>query len=231
MSAHHASGTLFTDNAGLAYGPRDACGVGFIARQSGERTHEVVTIALEASARLARRGASSADSSAALAAISAGMSNGVAYLFDEADTFASRLNHEMVLSADLDHDDTELLSRLLQLHQQRTNSARARWLLDGWDQQLPRWRKVKPRGSAKSAAGGRSAWIGCWRSRWRGRARAAAVRGWTMVNEQPDREFARIFADGIGVPSGVVEQHQSRTFALCLHPRAFASIRGEAVCC
>ena len=161
----------------------------------------------------------------------AGMSNGVAYVFDEADTVASRLNHEMVLLADLDPHDTELLSRLRQLHQQRTNSARARWLLDGWEQQLPRCRKVKPRGSAKSAAGGRSAWIGCWRCRWRGRARAAAVRGWTMVNEQPDREFARIFADGIGVPSGVVEQHQSRTFALCLHPRAFASIRGEAVCC
>ena len=64
MSAHNASGTLFTDDAGSAYGPRDACGVGFIARQSGERTHEVVTLALEASARLAHRGASSTDSSA-----------------------------------------------------------------------------------------------------------------------------------------------------------------------
>ena len=56
------------------------------------------------------------------------MSNGVAYVFDEADTFASRLNHEMVLLADLDHDDAALLSRLLQLHQQRTHSARARFL-------------------------------------------------------------------------------------------------------
>ena len=88
----------------------------------------------------------------------AGMSNGVAYVFDEADTFAGRLNHEMVLLADLDHDDTALLSRLLQLHQQRTNSARARWLLDGWDQQLPRWRKVKPRGSAEHVSRIRAGW-------------------------------------------------------------------------
>ena len=88
----------------------------------------------------------------------AGMSNGVAYVFDEADTFASRLNHEMVLLADLDQDDTRLLSRLLQLHQQRTGSARARWLLDGWDQQLPRWRKVKPRGSAEHVSRIRHAW-------------------------------------------------------------------------
>ena len=64
----------------------------------------------------------------------------------------------MVLLADLDHDDTELLSRLLQLHQQRTNSARARWLLDGWDQQLPRWRKVKPRGSAEHVSRIRAGW-------------------------------------------------------------------------
>ena len=30
----------------------------------------------------------------------AGMSNGVAYVFDESETFAGRLNHEMVLLAD-----------------------------------------------------------------------------------------------------------------------------------
>jgi glutamate synthase domain-containing protein 2/glutamate synthase domain-containing protein 3 len=88
----------------------------------------------------------------------AGMSNGVAYVFDEADTFASRLNHEMVLLADLDHDDSALLAQLLQLHHLRTASARARWLLDGWDQQLPRWRKVKPRGSAAHVTRIRDVW-------------------------------------------------------------------------
>ena len=37
------------------------------------------------------------------------------YVLDEADTMASR-HHEMVLLADLDHEDKELLSRLRQLH-------------------------------------------------------------------------------------------------------------------
>ena len=61
---HRVSGSLFDDSVGSPYAPRDACGVGFIARQSGERTHEVVSLAVEAAARLAHRGASAADSSA-----------------------------------------------------------------------------------------------------------------------------------------------------------------------
>ncbi|MFZ5624643.1 MAG: glutamate synthase large subunit [Gemmatimonadota bacterium] len=42
---------------------QDACGVGFIARQSGQRAHEVVTLALEALARVEHRGAASTDKS------------------------------------------------------------------------------------------------------------------------------------------------------------------------
>ncbi len=57
-------GTLDDTTTGAPYAPRDACGVGFIARQSGERTHEVVQLALAATARLAHRGASATDSSA-----------------------------------------------------------------------------------------------------------------------------------------------------------------------
>jgi glutamate synthase (NADPH/NADH) large chain/glutamate synthase (ferredoxin) len=89
----------------------------------------------------------------------AGMSNGVAYVFDESDTFASRLNHEMVLLAELDADDTLLLTQLLSVHQQRTGSARARWLLDDWEHQHARWRKVKPRGAVEHVARIRDQWI------------------------------------------------------------------------
>lgn len=64
MSQHDARGSFFDDEVGSPYAPRDACGVGFIARQSGERTHEVVSLALEAAARLAHRGASATDHSA-----------------------------------------------------------------------------------------------------------------------------------------------------------------------
>ena len=64
MPKHLARGSYFDDEVGSPYAPRDACGVGFIARQSGERTHEVVSLALEAAARLAHRGASATDHSA-----------------------------------------------------------------------------------------------------------------------------------------------------------------------
>ena len=63
-SAHAPRGAFDDQHTGSPYAPRDACGVGFIARQSGERTHEVVQLALAASARLAHRGASATDSSA-----------------------------------------------------------------------------------------------------------------------------------------------------------------------
>ena len=64
MEAQRARGAFLDDTTGSPYAPRDACGVGFIARQSGERTHEVVSLALEAAARLAHRGASATDLSA-----------------------------------------------------------------------------------------------------------------------------------------------------------------------
>lgn len=63
-SPHAARGPFLSEDPASPYGPRDACGVGFIARQDGARTHEVVALALEASARLAHRGAASTDLSA-----------------------------------------------------------------------------------------------------------------------------------------------------------------------
>ena len=63
-SRHTRRAPLEGADAGSPYAARDACGVGFIARQSGERTHEVVELALAAAARLAHRGAQGADLSA-----------------------------------------------------------------------------------------------------------------------------------------------------------------------
>ena len=42
---------------------RDACGVGFVARASGEASHEVLALALQAVARVAHRGAAATDNS------------------------------------------------------------------------------------------------------------------------------------------------------------------------
>jgi glutamate synthase domain-containing protein 2/glutamate synthase domain-containing protein 1/glutamate synthase domain-containing protein 3 len=54
---HHRS--LFD----LARREHDACGVGFVARATGERSHEIVRMALQAVARVAHRGAASTDNS------------------------------------------------------------------------------------------------------------------------------------------------------------------------
>jgi glutamate synthase domain-containing protein 3 len=89
----------------------------------------------------------------------AGMSNGVAYVLDEAGTFASRLNHEMVLLSELDVDDLMLLERLLQVHYDRTGSARAKAIMDAPDKAFGEWRKVKPRGANEPVALIRQAWI------------------------------------------------------------------------
>ena len=40
----------------------------------------------------------------------AGMSNGVAYVLDEAGTFEARVNDDMVESAELDEEDSECCS-------------------------------------------------------------------------------------------------------------------------
>jgi glutamate synthase domain-containing protein 2/glutamate synthase domain-containing protein 1/glutamate synthase domain-containing protein 3 len=54
---HRRSSTSFTRRE------RDACGVGLVARASGERSHEIVRMALDAVARVAHRGAASTDNS------------------------------------------------------------------------------------------------------------------------------------------------------------------------
>ncbi|HEY8104728.1 MAG TPA: glutamate synthase central domain-containing protein, partial [Gemmatimonadales bacterium] len=58
-SAHAATAGAALD----PYRAHDACGTGFVARASGVRSHDVVTMALEAVARVAHRGAASTDNS------------------------------------------------------------------------------------------------------------------------------------------------------------------------
>jgi glutamate synthase (NADPH/NADH) large chain/glutamate synthase (ferredoxin) len=54
---HRRSASAFTARE------HDACGVGFVARATGERSHEIVRLALQAVARVAHRGAASIDQS------------------------------------------------------------------------------------------------------------------------------------------------------------------------
>ena len=78
----------------------------------------------------------------------AGMSNGLAYVVDEAGTFAGRLNPEMVELTPLDAGDRELLRKLIREHEATTVSARARNILVEWDRFLPLFRKVMAKNSA-----------------------------------------------------------------------------------
>ena len=76
----------------------------------------------------------------------AGMSGGVAYVLDEAGDFARRCNMEMVDVEPLQApDDVEEVKDLIKKHIEYTGSARARDILDAWDENQPRFAKVMPR--------------------------------------------------------------------------------------
>jgi glutamate synthase domain-containing protein 3 len=89
----------------------------------------------------------------------AGMSNGVAYVIDEAETFESRVNPDMVELAPLDDADLALLQRLIREHEEQTASPRARRILVQWEQFVPLFRKVVPKGAEALVAAAREAYL------------------------------------------------------------------------
>jgi glutamate synthase (NADPH) large chain len=75
----------------------------------------------------------------------AGMSGGVAYVWDPNQAFRARCNLELVeLEALGDESDVWLVRGLVEDHLRFTNSARAAKLLDNWDQIVTRFVKVIP---------------------------------------------------------------------------------------
>ncbi len=74
----------------------------------------------------------------------AGMSGGIAYVFDEHDTFAKLCNTEMVALEELTEDDAAFVKSLVERHHAHTRSKRARDILDRWKSSVPRFRKVMP---------------------------------------------------------------------------------------
>jgi glutamate synthase domain-containing protein 2/glutamate synthase domain-containing protein 1/glutamate synthase domain-containing protein 3 len=89
----------------------------------------------------------------------AGMSNGVAYVVDEAGTFESRVNGDMVEVGALDETDLTLLHRLVREHEEKTASPRARRILVQWDQFIPLFRRVAPRGAEALLAATRDGYL------------------------------------------------------------------------
>jgi glutamate synthase (NADPH/NADH) large chain len=74
----------------------------------------------------------------------AGMSGGVAYVLDTDDTFADRLNGDMVAIEQLDDDDRTFLQQTVLRHHLLTGSTVAETLLADWDAAVATFRKVMP---------------------------------------------------------------------------------------
>ena len=75
----------------------------------------------------------------------AGMSGGVAYVYDPDRTFDKRFNPEMVDVEPLDADDRSRLGELVERHETETGSAVAGRLLATWPRSVHEFVKVMPR--------------------------------------------------------------------------------------
>ncbi len=75
----------------------------------------------------------------------AGMSGGIAYIYDPTEVFASKVNGDMVALEDLDDDDREFLAATILRHRDLTGSAVADRILESWDVEVGSFRKVMPR--------------------------------------------------------------------------------------
>ena len=76
----------------------------------------------------------------------AGMSGGIAYVFDDRQDFAiKRCNLASVdLEPVIEANDTQIVKDLVTQHLQLTGSSRAKWILENWSESLPRFIKIFP---------------------------------------------------------------------------------------
>ncbi len=74
----------------------------------------------------------------------AGMSGGIAYVYDGDGMFFTRLNREMVDLDELDEDDVAFLRATIRRHQSETGSEVAARILADWHNEVARFQKVMP---------------------------------------------------------------------------------------
>jgi glutamate synthase (NADPH/NADH) large chain len=74
----------------------------------------------------------------------AGMSGGVAYVYDGDGTFANRLNDDMVDIDPLEVEDTDFLKDIVRRHAELTGSTVAQGMLDRWHVEVRKFQKVMP---------------------------------------------------------------------------------------
>ena len=87
----------------------------------------------------------------------AGMSGGIAYVYDKDRQFARRCNPELVDLERMSDDDAEEVRVLISEHAHRTGSLVARNLLASWDRSRERFVKVMPRDYKRALEEQRSA--------------------------------------------------------------------------
>jgi glutamate synthase (NADPH/NADH) large chain len=75
----------------------------------------------------------------------AGMSGGVAYVYDPTGVFSSKVNYEMVDLEKLSSVDEDELVAILQRHVDETDSDVARLVIDQWEREKASFVKVMPR--------------------------------------------------------------------------------------
>jgi glutamate synthase (ferredoxin) len=74
----------------------------------------------------------------------AGMSGGIAYVWDQDGSFPTRVNMEMVELEPLDGQDLDYVKRMITRHVEFTGSTRGREILDRWEAEQSRFVKVMP---------------------------------------------------------------------------------------
>jgi glutamate synthase (NADPH/NADH) large chain len=75
----------------------------------------------------------------------AGMSGGIAYVYDPGDVFPGRVNMVDVDLDPLDDDDQEWLREIIRRHEMETSSAVAARLLEFWHEEVRNFVKVMPK--------------------------------------------------------------------------------------
>ncbi len=74
----------------------------------------------------------------------AGMSGGIAYVYDPHEVFAAKLNREMVELQDLDEVDLEFVLATVRAHAEHTDSPVAQNIVDGWIDTQHSFKRVMP---------------------------------------------------------------------------------------
>ena len=74
----------------------------------------------------------------------AGMSGGIAYVYDEARVFPDKCNKDMVELSGLDADDIRTVKTMLENHIKYTSSGKASELLENFDYSIKNFVKVIP---------------------------------------------------------------------------------------